>query len=185
LGDNEVAELRFQNIHYFAAGATLFGNEVQGAYQFPGQEYNGRNEHVNAFNTCVECHDTHALEVIYIECSDCHENVRGMAGEIATMAELLFAAMQAYTANTPGALPILYDSHAYPYFFGDADGDGTVSEGDAGYNTWTPNLLRAAYNYQYVQKDPGAFAHNGQYVLQILFDSIEAVGGDTGGMTRP
>jgi hypothetical protein len=26
--------LRFANIHYFAAGATLFGDEVQGAYQF-------------------------------------------------------------------------------------------------------------------------------------------------------
>lgn len=211
LPGDEVSEgIRFQNIHYFAAGATLFGNEAQGAYQFADKEYLGRNEHVGRFDSCVECHDTHALEVVVTECADCHENVstqadlinirdednttdwdgdgdvaEGMAGEIATMTELLYAAMQAYTANTPGALPILYDSHAYPYFFGDADGNGEVNEGDAGYNTWTPNLLRAAYNYQYVQKDPGAFAHNGQYVLQFLFDSIETVGGDTSGMTRP
>lgn len=211
LPDDEISDrIRFQNIHYFAAGATLFGNDAQGAYQFADKEYVGRNEHVSRFDSCVECHDTHALEVVVTECADCHENVstqadlvnirdednatdwdgdgdvaEGMAGEIATVAELLYAAMQAYTANTPGALPILYDSHAYPYFFGDADGDGTVSEGDAGFNTWTPNLLRAAYNYQYAQKDPGAFAHNGQYVLQILFDSIEAVGGDTTGLTRP
>ncbi len=209
-GDAVVEGLRFQNIHYFAAGATLFGNDAQGAYQFADKEYLGRNEHVSRFDSCVECHDTHALEVVVTECADCHENVstqadlvnirdednttdwdgdgdvdEGMAGEIATMAELLYAAMQAYTANTPGALPILYDSHRYPYFFGDADGDGTVSEGDAGYSTWTPNLLRAAYNYQYAQKDPGAFAHNGQYVLQVLVDSIGAVGGDTTGLTRP
>jgi hypothetical protein len=101
------------------------------------------------------------------------------------MSEALLLAMQAYTSSTPGALPILYDAHAYPYFFADTDGSGDISEGDEGYSTWTPNLLRAAYNYQYSQKDPGAFAHNGAYVLQVLYDSINAMGGDTSAMTRP
>lgn len=214
LGDmpgGEVSDaIRFSNIHYFAAGATLFGNDAQGAYQFADQEYLGRNEHVSRFDSCVECHDTHALEVVVEECAECHENVasaddlvnirdednttdydgdgdvaEGMAGEIATMSETLYAAMQAYTASTPGALPILYNAAAYPYFFGDADGNGEVNGEEAGYNTWTPDLLRAAYNYQYVQKDPGAFAHNGKYVLQFLFDSIAAMNGDTSAMTRP
>ena len=54
-----------------------------------------------------------------------------------------------------------------------------------GFNAWTPNLLEAAYNYQYVQKDPGAFAHNGKYILQVLYDSIKAVGGDVKAYTRP
>ncbi|NJN55931.1 MAG: polyheme membrane-associated cytochrome C [Anaerolineae bacterium] len=209
-GDEVSDRIRFSNIHYFAAGATLFGNDAQGAYQFADKEYLGRNEHVNRFDSCVECHDTHALEVVVTECADCHENVQtqadlvnirdednstdydgdgdvteGMAGEIATMSEALYAAMQTYSASTPGTLPILYDSHAYPYFFADADGNGEVNGEEGGYNTWTPNLLRAAYNYQYVQKDPGAFAHNGKYVLQFLYDSIQAVGGDTTGMTRP
>ncbi|MCL4263925.1 MAG: hypothetical protein KJ069_11950 [Anaerolineae bacterium] len=209
-GDEVSDGIRFQNIHYFAAGATLFGNDAQGAYQFADKEYLGRNEHVNRFDSCVECHDTHALEVVVEECSECHENVasaddlvnirdednttdydgdgdvtEGMAGEIATFSEALYAAMQAYSASTPGALPILYNASAYPYFFGDADGNGEVNGEEAGYNTFTPNLLRAAYNYQYVQKDPGAFAHNGKYVLQFLYDSIEAVGGDTSGLTRP
>jgi hypothetical protein len=211
LSPDEVAEgLRFTNIHYFAAGATLFGSEVQGAYQFPDQTYVGRNEHVSRFDSCVECHDTHALEVKFVECADCHENVEsvadlvnirdednttdfdgdgdvteGIAGELETMSEALLLAMQAYTSSTPGALPILYDAHAYPYFFADTDGSGDISEGDEGYSTWTPNLLRAAYNYQYSQKDPGAFAHNGAYVLQVLYDSINAMGGDTSAMTRP
>lgn len=204
-GDALVEGLRFQNIHYFAAGATLFGNEVQGAYQFAGNDYLGRNEHVGRYDSCVECHDTHALEVVVENCADCHDGVttvetllniresevdfdgdgdveEGIAGEIATMTETLYAAMQAYTAANPDLGAIVYDSHAYPYYFVDTDGDGV---GDEGYSTWTPNLLRAAYNYQYVQKDPGAFAHNGQYVLQFLFDSIAAVGGDTSAMTRP
>jgi hypothetical protein len=45
--------------------------------------------------------------------------------------------------------------------------------------------MKAAYNYQYYQKDPGAFAHNAKYVMQVLYDSIEAVGGDTKGLVRP
>ncbi|MBK7893748.1 MAG: hypothetical protein IPJ90_02385 [Anaerolineaceae bacterium] len=198
-GDDEIADgLRFQNIHYFAAGATLFGTEVQGAYEFAGNEYNGKNEHVGAFDDCTECHNSHALEVEVAECTDCHENVEtaedlqdirvsevdfdgdgdvteGLAGEINTMAELLYTTMSDYAVGV-GAAPIVYDSHSYPYFFNDAG---------EGYSTWTPTLLRAAYNYQYVQKDPGAFAHNGQYVIQVLYDTLSELGADVSAMTRP
>jgi hypothetical protein len=44
--------------------------------------------------------------------------------------------------------------------------------------------LRAAYNYQDSQKEPGAYAHNPSYILQILYDSIDAVNGDLTGKTR-
>ena len=40
------------------------------------------------------------------------------------------------------------------------------------YNAWTPRLLKAAYNYQFVTKEPGAYAHNAPYALQILYDSL-------------
>ncbi|MCP5116157.1 MAG: polyheme membrane-associated cytochrome C, partial [bacterium] len=53
------------------------------------------------------------------------------------------------------------------------------------YATWTPRLLQAAYNYQYATKDPGGYAHNGAYVLQLLYDSLADIGGDTSAMTRP
>lgn len=209
LGPDEVSEnLRFRNIHYFAAGATLFGTEVQGAYEFDGQAYNGRNEHVPGFDTCTECHNTHALEVEVQECGDCHagvevkedlqtirgssevdwdgdgDNTEGIYGEIATMNELLYAALVDYSTNTVGT-PILYNASRYPYFFADADGNGELNGDEGAYVTWTPALLRAAYNFQYAAKDPGAYAHNGQYVLQILYDSINSIGGDVTGMTRP
>jgi hypothetical protein len=200
LGDDELSEaLRFLNIHYFAAGASLFGNEAQGAYQYEGKEYLGRNEHVPGFDTCVECHDTHALEVKFEECGDCHEGVaspedlqnirisevdfdgdgdvaEGIAGEIETMREALLLAMQEYAAGIEGVDGITYNSDAYPYFF---------NEAEENYSTWTPALLRAAYNYQYATKDPGGFAHNGQYILQALYDSLEAIGGDVSAATRP
>jgi hypothetical protein len=195
--DDELAEgLGFANIHYFAAGATLFGDEVQGAYQYEGKDYVGRNAHVEPYSNCTQCHSTHMLEVKAEECVACHPGVEdladiridstdydgdgdtaeGMAGEISTMSEVLYAAIQDYAASTDGVSAIVYDAHAYPYFFDDA--------GER-YATWTPALLRAAYNYQYSQKDPGAYAHNPKYLLQVLYDSIEGVGGDASGMTRP
>jgi hypothetical protein len=99
----------------------------------------------------------------------------GVAGEVETIHEALYAAIQTYAAETVGT-PIEYNAHAYPYWF-DADGERYV--------TWTPRLLRAAYNYQYAAKDPGAYAHNGEYIIQVLYDSLADVGGDTSAMTRP
>ena len=65
-------KLRFINIHYFAAGATLFGNASQGAYQYDGNEYAGQLAHVPGFTTCVDCHDGHALTVQTEKCAQCH-----------------------------------------------------------------------------------------------------------------
>jgi hypothetical protein len=53
------------------------------------------------------------------------------------------------------------------------------------FSSWTSLLLKAAFNYQYSIKDPGAFTHNPKYIIQILIDSIEAVGGDVTMYTRP
>lgn len=192
--DTVDAGVRFKNIHYFAAGATLFGNEAQGAYQYEGKEYLGRHAHVENGFTCTSCHDVHALEVKTDSCATCHgtddaeairygdpidydgdgDTAEGMAGEIATLTEALYAQLQTYAAANGGAIE--YNSAAYPYFFG-ADGKG--------YATWTPRLVKAAFNYQYTQKDPGAFAHNGKYIIQILIDSIEDLGGDVTAYTRP
>jgi hypothetical protein len=210
VGDNVVSDaLGFRNPHYFAAGATLFGTEAKGAYEFAGQVYNGRFMHVEAFNTCTECHDSHALRVNVESCSTCHANVQteadlhnirigsaddydgdgntteGIAMEIEGLQEALYTAIQAYATSTTGN-GIVYNGAVYPYFFVDANGDGLADPGDTeSYASWTPNLLRAAYNYQWVVKDPGAFAHNANYIMQILFDSIQAVGGSTDGLTRP
>jgi hypothetical protein len=209
LGANTVSdEIGFVNIHYFPAGASRFGTEVQGGYEFSGKSYAGYFAHAEGFATCVDCHDAHELEVKTENCFTCHggaEDVKdirmsdvdfdgdgdveeGIYGEIATLKEALYAALQNYAANTAGA-PVIYDSHSYPYFFNDSDGDGEVGPGEAiypnAYKSWTPTSLKAAYNYQYASKDPGGFAHNADYVIQLLIDSIQAVGGSTSGFTRP
>ncbi len=212
LDDDTVAEtLRFRNIHYFAAGATLFGSMVQGAYQYAGQEYLGRFAHVSGFDNCMACHDTHGLTVKVSACGNCHAGVKspedlekirmsptdydgdgdtteGLAGEVETYREKLYAALQDYVKNVVGTA-IVYNPFAYPYFFADANGNGALDEGEKAYSTWTPRLLRAAYNYQYVTKDPGAFAHNGKYIIQVLYDTLTDLGQkvtvDMTGMVRP
>ena len=201
-------QLRFANIHYFAAGATRFGTEVKGGYEYSGNTYAGFFPHVEPYDACTECHTAHGLDVKVAQCAVCHAGAdapeglttirmstvdydgdgdvtEGMYQEVATMREALLASMQAYAAGTIGT-PIGYDPTRYPYFFIDSNADGVISSDETdGYATWTPRLLRAAYNYQYATKDPGAFAHNGKYILQLLYDAQKNVGGDVSGMVRP
>jgi len=210
--DDAVSEaLSFRNPHYFAAGATLLGTEARGAYEYEGKTYNPRFTHVQGFESCVNCHDTHALTVKVEACGSCHTTVtgiedlqtirmtagdfdgdgdetEGLAQEVATMEEEVYLAMQTYATETSGT-GIVYDAHAYPYFFADTNGNGEADEDEANsensFKGWTPRLLRAAYNFQWVAKDPGAFAHNGKYILQVLYDSLEDLGGNVAGKTRP
>jgi hypothetical protein len=87
----------------------------------------------------------------------------------------LLLAIQAYaTANRPAQ--IAYDPATSPYWFKDNNGNGIVDAGEAvnanRYNVFDATLLKAAYNYQVVQKEPCGYVHNPRYVLQLLFDSI-------------
>jgi hypothetical protein len=202
VGNDEVSEtLAFRNIHYFAAGASLFGNDVKGAYQFEGKEYNGRYIMDEKAAVCTDCHDAHTLKIDEENCLDCHEDAdtyvdirnektvdfdgdgdttEGLKAEIEALHADLLARIQAYAGKTAGAA-IVYASANFPYWFIDTNGNGTSDpdelKAENRYNKWTPTLLRAAFNYQFVAKDPGQFTHNGHYILQILYDSIEAVGG--------
>jgi hypothetical protein len=208
--DAQAENLRFLNPHYFAAGATLFGSEAKGMYQYDGKEYAGFNKH-SGVNQCSDCHQTHALTVDWENCVECHEEVagpedlkniryniadydgdgddaEGIALEEATMLEALYAGIQAYAADTAGT-PLVYSGTTNPSFFIDTNANGEVDADEAvsdnSYKTWTPRLLRAAYNYQWATKDPGSFAHNGTYVIQAIYDSLEDIGVDVSTMTRP
>jgi hypothetical protein len=105
----------------------------------------------------------------------------GVYYEMTGLRDVLYAAIRAY-ASTPKtnaagapvpATPIAYSPTTYPYFFVDTNDNGSVDPGETTrYNAWTARLLRATYNYQYAQKDPGGFAHNAKYLNEVLYDSI-------------
>ncbi len=190
----------FRNIHYFAAGATLYGSQAQGGYEYDGKVYDPKFRHVDSMDTCIACHDQHATQVRVEKCQECHTNVKtvddlktirmqgslvdyngngdvkeGIAAELSGMQDILYSSIQAY-ANDVDKTPIVYDAATYPYWFV-AGADGKPAKDDKGaainYNgKFTARLLKATYNYQLSVKDPGAFAHNAKYVIELLYDSI-------------
>jgi hypothetical protein len=119
--------------------------------------------------------DGDAAEGIYFEIWD-------------TLVPALLAEIQLYAGTVIGT-NIAYDPVTYPYFFKDTNGNGIADPSEANfgnrYNLFDATLLKAAYNYQVVQKDPCGYIHNGMYVLQMLIDSIEDLGGDVSPYTRP
>jgi hypothetical protein len=194
-GDDAISpDLRFINIHYAAAGATMFGAEARGGYEYPGQTYAGRFTHMpGTAATCTTCHDPHSTEVATDTCSACHgaveprairagspdidgdgEMTEGVAAEIAALHAALKQAMTVYAAHV-GTHPFVY-AKGFPYFFNDLNGNGIAEDNERtrenAYNGFTPRLLRAAYNYQFVALDPGAWVHNPRYAAQLLHDSI-------------
>jgi hypothetical protein len=199
LDDDVVSpELGFVNVHYRAAAASLMGTEGRGGFEYPGKTYAGRFSHVPDFNSCTTCHDPHGLQVRAEPCAECHKTAdlmairtrpadadgdgdtgEGVAGEITTLHDALGRAISEY-ATVIAAAPVVYAPDAYPYFFADMNGNGAVDEGEAVYSnryqSWTPRLLRAAYNYQFIAKDPGVYAHNPTYAMQLLIDSLDDLG---------
>lgn len=208
VGDDDVSEaLNFANPHYYATGASWFGSDANGAYQYEGKEYNGQFNHARRFNQCSDCHDSHSSAIRIDECTDCHLEVssaadlpliradvedktpidvngngdvtEGIAVEIESLTEALYVHIQAYARDVIG-MPIAKGSN-HPYYFNDLNDNGIVDSDEGqranAYASWTPTLLRAVYNYQFVIYGAGGYAHNPDYILQVLYDSIEAIGG--------
>ena len=169
-----------------------------GGYEYVGRNYAGLYTHAAEFRTCVDCHNPHTLAVDAAQCRACHveatspeglRNIRvkrgdfdadgdageGIAGEIETMQERLLLAMRFYAARTRELDNLDYQDRP-PYF---------INEEGEEYATWTPRLLRAAYNYHYTVTGLGAYAHNAPYILQLLHDSLDDLGANTSAMIRP
>jgi Cytochrome c7 and related cytochrome c len=200
--DTVNAKLAFLNVHYRAAGATIMGTRAKVAYEYPGKTYAGEIQHAAPFTNCLACHDQHTTELKASECGTCHAGVsdvaavrrirmrpvdfdgsgdlkKGMSQEVGAMREKLAAAITLYAKNVANK-PIVYKEDIFPYFFNDTNGNGVADPDETKfpnrYNAWTPRLLKAAFNYQFVTKDPGSYAHNPVYTLQILYDSLADLG---------
>lgn len=199
--DTISSELGFLNIHYYPAASTLLAGRAGGGYQYDERVYDTRFRHVEAFDTCIECHDAHSARPRFDQCVACHPGATDVTGareirmfssagrdydgdrdisegiyhELVGLREQLLVAIQRYGAER--AEPLCYAETAHPYWFADGDGDGQCTETETtrenAYAAWTARLVKATYNYQMATKDPGAFAHNAKYILELLYDSIE------------
>jgi hypothetical protein len=211
LPEDEVnEELGFINTHYKIAAAVRYGTEVQAGYEYPNMDYVGFYEHVEDYQLCTDCHDPHSLEIEFEECSACHSEVNprsiridgtdydgdgditeGIYGEITTIHDMLYDAIQTYAAQEVGE-SILYASQ-FPYWFIDSNGNGEADDGEVAfpnqYVNWTPRLVKATYNYHMVLEDPGSFIHNAKYIIQIMYDTLEDLSQvtsvDMSGLERP
>ncbi len=68
-----------------------------------------------------------------------------MSGEVNTMHDLLYTAIQQYASEVLDA-PIIYSSATYPYWFVDTNGDGEGAEDELNfgnsYRSWSPDCSR-------------------------------------------
>ena len=208
--DIAASSFRFRNMHYLAAGAVQYA--VKG-YQYPGKNYNvAQFAHASpaGAGNCVGCHMNNPDPAAPSEnigghtfynsyggtdnvgpCQACHPGVTAFdqisAGEdwdgngLAQSAEVeiqglrdqLLAAIEAYDQNPADSTPDVFHQEAYPYFI-----KNTGQSFDAA-------LAKATFNWQFIYKDPGAFAHNGRYAGELLRDSIENLTGTSLGGSRP
>ncbi len=104
-----------------------------------------------------------------------------LKNEIRVLEAALYAQIQAY-ANSIGK-PIIYNSHSYPYFFKDDNGNGLVDAGETSRYVFDAALVKATYNYQFSLKEPHGYIHNSRYMAQLLVDTIGFLGGDVSAYT--
>lgn len=196
--DEPNPDLGFINPHYAVAAATWLGGYGASGHHYPGKSYSGRFFHARPVTSCASCHDPHHLQVQQDSCLTCHQQdnpqairlsrishdgsgdlSKGIRADIQANADRLRGILADYAATVAGK-PMVYDGQRHPYFFADSNGDGDADQADGRpvpYDAWTPRLLKAAYNWKFVTADPGAYAHNPHYVLELLYDSIEDLAG--------
>jgi hypothetical protein len=215
--DTPDPKLKFVHVHYFPAGAVLYGDDAKVGYEYAGKSYAKRFEHVPNVNTCRGCHEPHSGELMVDRCGACHTgankvadlaNIRmstkgdfdgngkeeGLAREVASLHQTLYAAIQQYAKNV-GGVNIAFTKELYPYWYRDENGNGRIDKEEIrpnnAYPAYTPRLIQAVYNWSFVLRDPGAAYHNGRYTLQLLYDSLDSLaasgkaGVDMKGKARP
>ena len=131
----------FRNVHYFAAGATLYGSQAQMGYEYDGKAYDPKFRHVAEFDTCIACHDQHATQVRVDKCAECHQGVKtvddlknnrengslkdyngngdtkeGIYYELKGLQDILYSSIQTYAREVAGT-PSCTIRATYPYFW--------------------------------------------------------------------
>jgi hypothetical protein len=199
--DTPDPKLAFVHVHYFPAGATRYGTQSKMGYEYEGKKYVGYFAHMPNVSGCTDCHQPHTGEVKIDRCGGCHDKIKtvadlanirmasrgdfdgngreeGIAKEIANLRAELYTAIQTYAKNV-GGKPIAFTKAAYPYWYTDVNGNGRIDDEevrpDNKYTAYTPRLVQATFNYTFALRDTGGAYHNGRYILQLLYDSLDSL----------
>ena len=162
----------FVSSHWLTAGGQVFG--VTG-YDYPGQNYSNTVDHSQVGSDqrgpCVTCHMPNKSHTRYPwasgygQCTSCHDT--GMDSTV----------VAAKTANFNAALQALGRALTLKGFAPNVVGGVLTSpyftQKNWGNKDTGPANMGAAFNYNLLMHDPGAFAHNPTYAKRLVRDSLD------------
>jgi hypothetical protein len=186
---------------YQYAGQTYAGKTV---FWKAGTNGNAPGPYGSAHGAeCTGCHQPkaskHTFEVDFDYCAGCHKVASTGDHRLAPIEEEyqvrtaeLLAAIKAYAVANAASTTfdgICYNPNVNAYWFVQTAGvcQDSVANAPAAsvsFSKMNSKLLKATYNYQWTQKEPGAWAHNEVYVTQVIYDSIVDLGA-TPSFVRP
>lgn len=180
----------FVNSHYLAAGGVLYRTA---GYEFDGMTYENTSyfihDHIGtalametgANGPCAGCHmrtdEGHLLLPVKKDagghiteitaygqtCSRCHGYEEGLLEDLNELEEGFGAALEALRTALEGKGFVFLGG--YPYF---SNTDWTTVEDPTGKDN-----MGAAFNFNFLLHEPGAYVHNLQYTRKLIYDSID------------
>jgi len=194
----DFTNLAFIGSHSSAAAGILFKSI---GYEFNGRDYNNKwhfkhdrigISHYTAYGydtgsdgPCVGCHmnspNKHTFSplarnaggavtaITSLSCAGCHTGPAYLDGGRMNSREVKFASALLALQKILETRGIFYANVA-PYFFKNA---GNSSPGNAVKNWGNADTMGAAFNFNLLQHEPGAYAHNMIYAKRLIYDSID------------
>ncbi|MCM2359267.1 MAG: cytochrome C [Geobacteraceae bacterium] len=188
--------MSFINSHYLTAGATVFKSS---GYEYPGRDYSNSPDYLHdrigvanlngtgASGPCVTCHmkpgrhtflpvskDPATGAVISLDsaiCANCHSGTNAMTAARVEEEQAGFLAALAALAEGLKVRGYVFIANS-PYFSNKNWQTDKGSKGGYGPGTGGPTM-GAAFNFNLLRHDFGAFAHNSLYVKRLIHDSLD------------
>ena len=170
----------------------------KGGYEFASQDYDGTGTHQTLVNGCVDCHmppapengdfPDHSFYPQLSACQGCHRGADDF--DVGGAQTLVTSYMQTLriTLNDAGLLTrdgtnALSEDDLEDTDFGSDESRPYKVDGVS-----TPvakDVAGALYNYLLIARGGALGAHNPVYTKQLIYDSVDALGGETSGIVRP
>ena len=172
----------------------------KGAYEFPNKTYKD-SSHTNLETGCVSCHmpavadnldvGDHSFYPALSVCKNCHGNnitdfnVGGGQGDTKIKLRSLRTKLNEMGLLTRNGTAPLTDSELADDNFADDDTRPQNYTTDPMDPPLTSVQAGALYNYLVMARGSAFGVHNPNYSEEILYDSIQAIGGDLTNISRP